>query len=139
VKFIILNGSGGNYSSGNDLNNFIVTSTIGLTREESVKVTADILFDLTAAIIHSKKPLFAITEGKTIGFAFTQLLLYDRVFAVKGGEYTAPLVKLAQGPEMCSSFTFPKRFGQKLGEHLIIAGDKVEAAFLEKHGVVDVC
>jgi enoyl-CoA hydratase/carnithine racemase len=67
------------------------------------------------------------------------LLLYDRVFAVEGGEYNAPLVKLAQGPEMCSSFTFPKRFGQKLGEQLIMSGEKVDSAFLEKHGVVTLC
>lgn len=67
------------------------------------------------------------------------MLLYDRVFAVEGGEYTAPLVKLAQGPEMCSSFTFPKRFGQKLGEQLIMSGEKVDTAFLEKHGVVTLC
>jgi enoyl-CoA hydratase/carnithine racemase len=65
--------------------------------------------------------------------------LYDKVFAVESKEYTAPLVKLAQGPEMCSSFTFPKRFGPKLGEHLIMSGEKVEAAFLEKHGVVTLC
>jgi enoyl-CoA hydratase/carnithine racemase len=139
VKFIIFKGSGGNFSSGNDFNNFMLFNSMGETVNDIVKISTDLLYDLTTAVIYSKKPLFAIAEGKAIGFGFTQLLLYDRVFAVEGGEFSAPLVKSAQGPEMCCSFTFPKRFGQSIGEHLIISGDKVDAAFLEKHGVVTVC
>ena len=34
----------------------------------------------------------------------------------------APLVKIAQGPEMGSSYTFPKIFGQTLAEEIIIKG-----------------
>lgn len=87
----------------------------------------------TESIITSAKPIFAIVEGKVIGFAFTQLALYDRVFAVEGAQFNAPLVTLAQGPEMCASYTFPKIFGQHLGEDLIMKGTKVDTAFLEKH------
>jgi peroxisomal 3,2-trans-enoyl-CoA isomerase len=139
VKFIILTGSGGNFSSGNDLKNFAAFPSIDATIEELSKTAAEVIFDLTEAIIRSSKPIFAIVEGQCIGFAFTQLLLYDRVFTVEGSEFTAPLVKLAQGPEMCSSFTFPKFFGQRLGEQLITGGIKVDPAFLHKHGVADAC
>ena len=69
-----------------------------------------------------------------IGFAFTQLALFDRVFAVDGSEFHAPLVQLAQGPEMCASYTFSKIFGQHLGEDLIVKATKVASSFLEKHG-----
>ena len=34
----------------------------------------------------------------------------------------APLVKIAQGPEMSSSYTFPKLFGQALAEEILILG-----------------
>jgi len=34
-------------------------------------------------MIKSQKPIFAITEGEVIGFAFTQLALFDRVFSVQ--------------------------------------------------------
>ena len=34
----------------------------------------------------------------------------------------APIVKTAQGPEMGSSYTFPKIFGQTLAEEIIIKG-----------------
>lgn len=77
---------------------------------------AEILRDLTEAIMKSKKPIFALVEGRTIGFAFTQLALYDRVFAVKKSLFMAPLVRIAQGPEMASSYLFPKIFGQPLAQ-----------------------
>lgn len=112
VKFIIISGSGNNFCSGNDLANFTDTRFMDIgTVEQKAQESADQLQELAATIIKSKKPIFAITEGKVIGFAFTQLALYDRVFAVENSEYHAPLVQLAQGPEMCASYTFPKLFG----------------------------
>jgi peroxisomal 3,2-trans-enoyl-CoA isomerase len=137
VKFIILSGNGGNFSSGNDLQNFgnPQFTSLGSTEQMS-RATAEMLSDLNEAIILSKKPIFAITEGKVIGFAFTQLLLYDRVFSVASSEFNAPLVKLAQGPEMCASYTFPKVFGRNVGEDLLVKGTKVDSSFLEKYGVV---
>ena len=92
--------------------------------------SADGLEAFCASIINSKKPIFGIVEGKVIGFAFTQLALFDRVFAVDGAQFNAPLVTLAQGPEMCASFTFPKIFGQNLGEDLIMKNKKVDCTFL---------
>ena len=79
------------------------------------EASAERLETFTKSVINSKKPIFAIAEGKVIGFAFTQMAMYDRVFAVDGAQFNAPLVTLAQGPEMCASFTFPKIFGQNLG------------------------
>lgn len=131
VKFIIISGAGGNFSSGNDLMNFGNPALTALgTNEQMARVTAEVLSDLNEAIINSHKPIFAITEGKVIGFAFTQLALYDRVFAVTNSEFNAPLVKIAQGPEMCASYTFPKIFGRSVGEDLLVKGSKVDAAFL---------
>ena len=72
-----------------------------------------------------------------VGFAFTQLALYDKVFAVDNCHFFAPLVKIAQGPEMCSSVTFPKCFGRKLAEELVIEGRPVKAERLERHGFLE--
>jgi peroxisomal 3,2-trans-enoyl-CoA isomerase len=60
------------------------------------------------------------------------LALYDRVFAVETCTFTAPLVKLAQGPEMASSYTFPKIFGQIRAEELIIGGKEISTKELAK-------
>jgi enoyl-CoA hydratase/carnithine racemase len=138
VKFIIVSGAGGNYSSGNDLTNFANPKIAELGPIEQVShASAAGLEEFTASIINSTKPIFAICEGTVIGFAFTQLALYDRIFAVEGAKFRAPLVQLAQGPEMCASYTFPKFFGARLGEDLIVKGTKVDAAFLAKHNFLE--
>jgi hypothetical protein len=40
---------------------------------------------------------------------------------------------------MCSSYLFPRRFGDRLGEQLIVGGLTVAPAFLEKHGLAISC
>lgn len=65
--------------------------------------------------------------------------LLDRVFVVEGSLYEAPMVKLAQGPEMCASFTFPRIFGQKVAEDLIMKGIQVNSTFLQKYDFFTVC
>ena len=83
IKFIIVSGKGGNFSSGNDLANFTNPDLHEqATTEELAVMSATGLEDFTATIINSRKPIFGLVEGKVIGFAFTQLALYDRVFAV---------------------------------------------------------
>lgn len=84
VKYIVITGNGANFSSGNDLQNFIISAKTNIPPKEMARIMADIIYELTESIISCQKPIFAITEGKSIGFAFTQLLLYDRVWVVEG-------------------------------------------------------
>ena len=51
----------------------------------------------------------------------------------------APLVKIAQGPEMASSYTFPQTFGQNLAEDILIKGKPMNASDLEKFNFVKKC
>ena len=77
---------------------------------------AKVTENMAKAFILSKKPIFGLVEGRAIGFGFTQLFLFDRVFATENCSFNAPLVKLAQGPEMCSSYILPKMLGKILAE-----------------------
>lgn len=83
IKFIVIMGEGGNFSSGNDLTNFTnpIIADLG-SQEDILKSVSRVLKQLTETIIQSKKPIIALTEGKVIGFAFTMLALFDKVFAV---------------------------------------------------------
>lgn len=47
-----------------------------------IKAMSRVLSGITKAIINSKKPIIALTEGKVIGFTFTMLALLDKVFSV---------------------------------------------------------
>ena len=66
-----------------------------------------------------------------MGVAFTILGLCDFVYSVKNTLLNAPLVALAQGPEACSSYTFPKELGIKLANDIIVNNKEVTAEFLK--------
>lgn len=85
------------------------------------------LEDYALAIVACNKPIYAVAHGYATGAGFTQLGLYDRVYVVDGGKFRAPLVKLAQGPEMGSSYTFPKYFGKNLAMDIFIDGKEMSA------------
>jgi hypothetical protein len=51
----------------------------------------------------------------------------------------APLVRLAQGPEMASSYTFPKVLGNKFANEVIVGAKEVIAKDLQKYEVFDIC
>lgn len=82
VKYIVMRGMGGNFSSGNDLHNFMNPFMQDLDKTLVVKATAKLLENLTVTIVESKKPIFALLEGQVVGFSFTKLALLDKVFAV---------------------------------------------------------
>jgi peroxisomal 3,2-trans-enoyl-CoA isomerase len=99
IKFIVLMGEGGNFSSGNDLSNFTHPLIMELGDfADVIKASSIVLHNLTIAFINSKKPIIALTEGKVIGFAFTKLALFDKVFSVQNSQFVAPLVSSGQGP-----------------------------------------
>ena len=99
IKYIVIKGAGNDFSSGNDLSNFVDPEIQAIENKYGlVKAMSRSLEDLGTKIVRSRKPIFSLVQGKVIGFAFTQLALYDKVFAVKGSYFMAPLVKIAQGP-----------------------------------------
>jgi hypothetical protein len=48
-------------------------------------------------------------------------------------------VRLAQGPEMASSYTFPKVLGNKFANEVIVGAKEVIAKDLQKYEVFDIC
>lgn len=71
-----------------------------------------VLKEFTDGFLKCTKPIIACVKGASVGVGFTLLGLCDYVYATKSAKFSAPLVKLAQGPEMCSSYTFEKIFGR---------------------------
>ena len=127
IKYIVVRGNGKNFTSGNDLNNFTNGDLLELADMQTVtKWVSLIVQEFVESVIKSQKPIFSLVDGKAIGFGFTVLALFDKNFVTEKSSYMAPLVKLAQGPEMCSSYTFPKIFGKTLAEDLLIQGKWIQ-------------
>lgn len=60
IKYIVIRGAGGNFSSGNDLNNFMHPMLADLDRKLVANTMAEVLVELTETIVKSKKPIFAL-------------------------------------------------------------------------------
>ncbi|EAR98073.1 enoyl-CoA hydratase/delta3,5-delta2,4-dienoyl-CoA isomerase (macronuclear) [Tetrahymena thermophila SB210] len=138
VKTIILRGNGKNFSSGNDLSNFV---SFAGDREFQIKGSQffgnDLMKVFCAAFINCKKPIIAVVQGSVIGVAFTLLMLCDEIYSTEDAYFQAPLVKLAQGPEMCSSYTFPQVFGYQRAFEIIVGAKTLKSRDMLDYKVVN--
>jgi peroxisomal 3,2-trans-enoyl-CoA isomerase len=125
VRVLVLTGSGDYYSSGNDLSNFM---TVDLGDTEAVqKVMKDskrMLEELIEELISFPKILIALVNGPAIGVGCTHLALCDFVYTVNSAWFHTPFVSLAQVPECCSSYTFPKLLGSARANDVLMNGRK---------------
>ncbi|XP_069814170.1 enoyl-CoA delta isomerase 2-like [Dendropsophus ebraccatus] len=105
----VVTGQGDYFSSGNDLNNALQPFKGSL--EEMVEESTGIVKKIVSIVIDFPKPLVAMVNGPAIGIGTTILGLFDLVYASDKATFNTPFTKLAQHPEACSSYIFPKIMG----------------------------
>ncbi|EGR32724.1 peroxisomal trans-enoyl isomerase, putative [Ichthyophthirius multifiliis] len=138
IKVVILKGKGKHFCAGNDLQNFdTITNDKENQKKSSIFISQNILIPFCQAFINLNKPLIAVVQGACIGVAFNLLALCDEVYITSDSFFQAPLVKLAQGPEMCSSYFFPKIFGYQQAFEIIVGAKKLSSSDLEKFKMVN--
>ncbi|MEI6387498.1 MAG: enoyl-CoA hydratase-related protein [Spirochaetota bacterium] len=128
VRVVLLEGSAGNFTSGNDLADFRDPAALGLD--------SPILFFVEA--LHSaRKPLVAAVEGLAIGIGVTMLLHCDLVYAGEGARFQLPFVSLGLCPEAGSSQLLPLAAGYRLAAELLILGEPFDGATAQRAGIVN--
>ncbi|KAI2803156.1 Vacuolar protein sorting-associated protein 33A [Blomia tropicalis] len=120
IKFVVITGTGKYFSSGNDLKNFTKgLQAAGGDMEKATSMARDTLFRFVSAFIDFPKPLIGVINGPAFGIMFTTLALYDCIIASDTASFTCPFSSLGQSPEGCSTYTFPRIFGQSLASELL--------------------
>ncbi|XP_063613978.1 enoyl-CoA delta isomerase 2-like [Penaeus indicus] len=143
----VITGTGDYFTSGNDLSNFAkgagsgggggASDKKGETNLEQLAQAANGSFNrLVKALINFPKPLVAIVNGPAVGIGVTMLGLCDVVYATNRAIFHAPFVSLAQAPEGCSSFLFPRIMGPGKAAEVLLFGKKVTADEACKLGLV---
>jgi len=132
VNAVILTGTGRYYCAGVDFAGSIKPMH-PRTLKASIVVSNQALFD---GFLDFPKPLFAAVNGPAIGAAVTSATLCDMIFASESATFLTPFKGLGLVPEGCSSYNFPRMFGDDLAKQ-VLEGLKLDAHKAKELGMVD--
>lgn len=125
IRAVLLRGSGGVFSSGNELSGF------GAAPGE---VPAPAQF--VEALVRFPKAIVAQVEGLAVGIGVTMLLHCDIIYAAEDTKFRMPFVNLGVVPEAGSSYLLPRLMGAAKAAELILLGRLFSAAEAESLGLI---
>ncbi len=118
VKVVLIRGEGGNFSSGNDLTDFLQSPPTG---------EHDPVFRFLRRLALFPKPIIAAVEGVAVGVGMTMLFHCDLVYASHDARFQLPFTNLGLVPEAGSSYLLPKLVGHLKASELCLLGEAVDA------------
>ncbi|WP_462186581.1 MULTISPECIES: enoyl-CoA hydratase-related protein [unclassified Frankia] len=127
IRVIRLTGSGGSFTAGNDLVDFLATNAL---RAEGPTLT------FIRTLARSTKLLVAEVDGPAMGIGTTLLLHCDLVYATERSTLGMPFVNLGVIPEFGSTLLLPRRVGPAIAARIVYFGESLGAAEAARLGVV---
>ena len=113
IAVILLRGSGGVFTAGNDIADFIAHASSPQTMAA---------YRFVEALAGLEVPLVLAIEGPAIGIGTTMLLHCDLAFATADAHFKMPFVDLGLVPEAGSSWLLPQRIGMARASELLLQG-----------------
>ncbi|HWV10783.1 MAG TPA: enoyl-CoA hydratase [Pseudomonas sp.] len=113
VRAVLLTGSQGCFTSGNDVADFIQAPPSGLNSE---------VFQFMQALFEFSKPVVAAVSGPAVGIGTTLLLHCDLVYVSRDATLKMPFVNLGLCPEYGSSLILPRLLGHARAAELLLLG-----------------
>lgn len=117
IRVVLISG-GADFTSGNDLSDFIAVSQNAANLAEDLPVMRFI-----GRLRDFKKPVIAAVRGNAIGIGTTMLLHCDAVVAAKDARFRLPFVPLGLVPEAGSSLLLPLIAGRMRANWMLLSGD----------------
>lgn len=114
VRVALFKGEGGNFTSGNDLVDFI---------KNPPKDNEPPVLKFLLALARYPKPVVAAINGLAVGIGTTMLAHCDYVVAAEDARFKLPFVDLGVCPEGGSSLLFPNMMGHSLAAELLMVAD----------------
>jgi enoyl-CoA hydratase/carnithine racemase len=129
-------GSGGVFSAGNDINDFVRRAQSGAGLNDGKGIPAPSL-DFIRRLPKVTKPMIAAVDGLAIGVGTTMLLHCDLVYASPTASLRTPFLDLGLVQEAGSSLTAPERIGYPRAFELICLGEPFSAERALQAGLVN--
>ncbi len=122
VRAVVLTGTGGIFTAGNDLEDFLHNPPAAAAGELSAPV-----FDFMQALRGCSKPVVAAVIGPAVGIGATLLLHCDLVYLSDDARLSMPFINLGLVPEFGSSRLLPQRVGHAKAAAMLLLGDPMLA------------
>ncbi|HEX3789868.1 MAG TPA: enoyl-CoA hydratase-related protein [Pseudonocardiaceae bacterium] len=130
VRVIVLTGSGGAFTAGNDLADFLSGKDVVGGEESAV-------LGFQRAVLERGTILIAAVDGSAVGIGATVLLHCDLVYATERSYLQFPFVDIGLVPEFGSSLLLPRRVGAVRAAEILLLGDRLPAARAAELGLVN--
>jgi enoyl-CoA hydratase/carnithine racemase len=128
-------GSGGVFSAGNDINDFLRRAEAAAKGEAEGIPTPSLEF--IRRLPKVAKPMIAAVDGLAIGIGTTLLFHCDLVYATPAASLRTPFLDLGLIQEAGSSLTAPARLGYPRAFELICLGEPFGAERAREAGLVN--
>lgn len=119
VRVVVITGSRGCFTSGNDL--AVFAEPTALTSYDNP------IYGFMKALSLCKKPVVAAVDGVAIGIGTTLLLHCDMVIASPSAEFKLPFASLGLVPEYASSLLLPRLVGHAKASEWLMLGCSISA------------
>ena len=129
IGAIVLAGSGGAFTAGNDLADFLAFAQSGDTDLPASRFIRQLARTMT--------PIVAAVDGLAIGVGTTLTFHCDLVYAAPGALFRMPFVDLGLVPEAGSIYLLPRRVGMARATELLMLADGYDAAEALRLGLVN--
>lgn len=128
IKVVVFGGAEGNFTSGNDLKDFLNHPPDGPDSP---------VFRFLRNLVVFPKPLIAAIEGYAIGLGTTMLLHFDLAYAAPNAVFQFPFVGLGLVPEAASSYLLPRAIGDKRANELLFFAERFDAERALEFGLIN--
>ena len=122
VRLITIEGQGEDFTSGNDLGDFLQAMPDPGSGEDIP------VWRLLRALARNQVPIVAAVHGNAVGIGTTMLFHCDFVLAEEGCRFVMPFVDLGLVPEAASSLLFPRLAGRRRAARHLLLGEPFGAA-----------
>jgi enoyl-CoA hydratase/carnithine racemase len=128
VRVVLLEGSGGCFTAGNDLRDFMASPPTG---------EASPVFRFLLQLVDLAKPLVVAVDGAAIGIGTTLLLHADYVVVSREARLQMPFVSLGLCPEGASSVLLPRVAGQARASEWLMLAEPIDVERAREAGLVN--
>jgi len=128
VRVIVLSGEGENFTSGNDLKDFL--------QHPPTDEQAPVMVMLNT-LLNAQKPIVAAVSGYAIGIGTTLLMHCDLAYCDTTARFQLPFVSLGLCPEAGSSYVLPLMAGHRRAAELLLLGESFSPETAREIGLVN--